>query len=167
MNENETKHTFDRNESASMDDFLSRVINQVEEMVSEINSKNEELAKKDEEIAKRDKRIEELLQELEQAKQGRNVSSRNEVKEVLERAIVLAEQHSKKMEANAKLTASTIIEEAKRNADRIVNESLLRAEKVEVEANMLRRNIRLFKSRVKQLVDTELQIMEDMDKANF
>ena len=71
------------------------------------------------------------------------------------------------MEANAKLTASTIIEEAKRNADRIVNESLLRAEKVEVEANMLRRNIRLFKSRVKQLVDTELQIMEDMDKANF
>ena len=57
----------------------------------------------------------------------------------------------------------TIIEEAKKNANRIVNEALLRAEKTEYEANMLRRNINIFKRRLRSIIEAQLEMVNDID----
>lgn len=168
MNENETKHTFDSNKSLEMNEFLNRIINQVEQMVSEIDEKNKQLAMKEEELAKRDKRIEELTAQLEKS----NASNGNglpylEMEKVIRQAVVVAQENSRKIEMNANQKAEMIIEEAKRNADRIINESLLKAEKIEQEANLLRRNIRLFKSRAKEIVSLETDFLEDLEKVDI
>lgn len=168
MNENETKHTFDSNNSLEMNEFLNRIIEQVEQMVSEIDEKNQELAMKDEEIAQRDKRIEELEAELENSKQpNKNVSHFLDMESALQHVVAVAQENSRKIEENAREKAEMIVEDAKRNADRIINESLLRAERTEQEANLLRRNIRLFKSRAKQMVSLEEELIEDLEKVDF
>ncbi len=168
MNENETKHTFDSNNSLEMNEFLNRIIEQVEQMVSEIDSKNQEIVIKEEEIAKRDKRIEELEAQLESVKltTGNNHHSL-EMESALKNLIAIAQENSRKIEDNAKKQAEMIIEEAKKNADRIINESLLKVEKTEQEANLLRRNIRLFKSRAKQLVSLEEELIADLEKVDI
>lgn len=168
MNENEAKHTFDSNGSLEMNEFLNRIIAQVEQMVSEIDEKKNILAMKEEEIAKRDKRIEELETQLMSMEQSRNTVSPNPGGEMaLQQLIAVAQESSKKIEEAAHQKAELIVEDARRNADRIVNESLLKAEKIEVEANLLRRNIRLFKSRAKEMVSLETEFLEDLEKVDI
>ena len=168
MNEKEAKHTFDRNNSLEMNEFLNRIIEQVEQMVSEIDKKDKELAMKEEELANKDKRIEELEAQLEK----RNVAIGNvchylDMESALRHVVEVAQENSKRIEENANKKAEMIIEEASRNADRIVNESLIKAEKIEQEANLLRRNIRLFKSRAKEIVSLETEFLEDLEKADI
>lgn len=168
MNENEAKHTFDSNRSVEMNEFLNRIIAQVEQMVSEIEEKKKELSMKEEEIAKRDKRIEELETELMGMKQSQKTVSHFPNGEIaLQQLMVLAQESAKKIEESAHQKAELIVEDARRNADRIVNESLLKTEKMEVEANLLRRNIRLFKSRAKEMVSLETEFLEDLEKADI
>lgn len=168
MNENEAIHTFDSNNSIEMNEFLGRIIEQVEQMVSEIDSKNQELAMKDEEIAKRDKRIEELEAQLENSKrENSTVSPYLDMDSMINRVVVVANENAKKIEENAQRQAEIIMDTAKKNADRIINESLLTAEKTEIEANLLKRNIRLFKSRAKQLVSLGEELIDDLEKADI
>ena len=56
-----------------------------------------------------------------------------------------------------------ILEDAKRNASRIVNESLLKAEKTEIEADQLRRSLKIYKARIKQTIEEQLSMVDDVD----
>lgn len=60
--------------------------------------------------------------------------------------------------------ARTIIDDAKKNASRIVNDALLEAERVEMHADQLRRNIVVFKRRLRNALQTQLQTIEDIDE---
>ena len=71
------------------------------------------------------------------------------------------------MKVNAHNEAQLIMDDAKKNASRIVNEALLRAEKTEMEANMLRRNINVFKRRIKAIIEEQLESVEEIDKVEF
>ena len=81
-------------------------------------------------------------------------------------------QKSKKEEVNlgeaivaAQKTADRIkVEEARNNANAIVHEALLTAEKTEHEAMILRKNITVYKNRVKNIIKSQLEIAEDLDK---
>ena len=57
-----------------------------------------------------------------------------------------------------------IVEEAKNNANSIVHEALLNAEKTEHEAMLLKKNITVYKNRVKNIIKSQLEIAEDLDK---
>ena len=60
--------------------------------------------------------------------------------------------------------AKLIIEEAKRNASQIVNDALLEAEKAEIEADQLRRSLKIYKARIKQTIEEQLTMVDDVDK---
>ncbi len=64
----------------------------------------------------------------------------------------------------AKMEAKTIIDDAKKNASRIVNDALLEAEKIEVRAENLRRNMVTFKRRMKTVVKSQLETIEDIEE---
>ena len=66
-----------------------------------------------------------------------------------------------------KAKVKELMDDAKKNASRIVNEALLRAEKTEMEANMLRRNINVFKRRIKAIIEEQLESVEEIDKVEF
>ena len=60
-----------------------------------------------------------------------------------------------------------IINEAKKNANRIINDALIKAEKIEEESQRMRRNIITYKRRMKNLIEEQNQIIDDLDKVDL
>ena len=71
---------------------------------------------------------------------------------------------SDKIKSLAREEANMIVEEARNNANAIVHEALLNAEKTEHEAMLLKKNITVYKNRVKNIIKSQLEIAEDLDK---
>ena len=130
--------------------FLDQVIKQVEDMVNDLNIKNERI-----------KTLEHFEQENKALKEKLAQYQRTE--ETLNRAIMMAQKTSDQMRLAANQECEAIINDAKRNASRIVNEALVRAEKTEREANTLRRNINIFKRRLKDIIETQLAMVDEID----
>lgn len=82
----------------------------------------------------------------------------------LEKAILAVQETSDKMREIAKQEASLIVEEAKNNANSIVHEALIKAEKLEHERMLLEKNIKIYKERIKSLIEAQLRLADDLDK---
>jgi len=82
----------------------------------------------------------------------------------LSEAIIAAQQTSDRIKSLAREEANMIVEEARNNANAIVHEALLTAEKTQHEAMLLRKNIIVYKNRVKNIIKSQLEIAEDLDK---
>ena len=65
------------------------------------------------------------------------------------------------------LFRSIVLDDAKRNANNIIQESLIEASKNEKEAAILKKNIEICKSRVKSILNNQLEIIEDIDKVEI
>lgn len=100
------------------------------------------------------KSIENLEAKLEQ---GVNIDDK------LSRAILAAEEAADKMKKLAKAESAMMIEDAKRNANAIIHEALVEAEKTHNESDLLRKNITVYKNRVKSLIQAQLEIADDLD----
>lgn len=141
--------------------FLDQVIMKVERMVHELEEKEETIQEQKErilELEKNNQSVVSLQEKLEQYEKMENT---------LNRAIIMAEKTSDQIKTNAYQESEMILDNAKKNATRIVNEALLRAEKTEFEANMLRRNVNIFKRRLKDIIESQLEIVNDIDKVDF
>lgn len=120
--------------------FVDDVINQVEEMLSDLKKKDLEIA--------------ELKNSLEKYKN---------LEDTLNRAIYLAEDTSSQMKKQARDESENIINDAKKNASRIVNEALMQAEKTQMENLALKRNIITFKKRLRSILESQLELVDDID----
>ncbi len=83
------------------------------------------------------------------------------------KAIIAIQETSDRMKELAKQESTMIIEDAKRNANAIVHEALLTAEKTENQANHLRKNITVYKNRITSLIKAQLEIADDLDKVDL
>ena len=79
-------------------------------------------------------------------------------------AIVAAQKTADRIKSLAREESNMIVEEARNNANAIVHEALLTAERTEHEAMILRKNITVYKNRVKNIIKSQLEIAEDLDK---
>ena len=79
-------------------------------------------------------------------------------------AILAAQSTSDRIKSLAREEANIIVEEARNNANSIIHEALLNAEKTEREAILLRKNITVYKNRIKNIIKSQLEIAEDLDK---
>ncbi len=131
--------------------FLDNVIAKVESMVKEIE--------------KKDKQIEENshLQE-ENASLKDKVNQFSAMEENLRKAILMAEKTSEQIKLTAYQERDIIVSDAKKNANRIINEALIKAEEIEKETDQLRRNMIVFKKRLKEALETQLELVEDIEK---
>ena len=86
------------------------------------------------------------------------------MEENLKRAILMAEKTSEQIKLTAYQERDIIVTDAKKNANRIVNEALLKAEEVQKETDTLRRNIIIFKRRLKEALSTQAELIEDIEK---
>ena len=82
----------------------------------------------------------------------------------LEKAILAVQETADRMKEVSREEARIIVEEAKNNANSIVHEALIRAEKLEQESMILEKNMKVYKERIKSLLETQLRIAEDLDK---
>lgn len=144
-----------------VNDFLDKVIAQVENMI-------DEMKKKDEQIESLKSIANNYNALATQYNLLRNkVQQQSNMEETLKRAIVMAEKTSEQIKLTAHQERDIILSDAKKNADRIVNEALLRSESIEKEANNLRRNVIVFKRRLKDALQTQLELVDDIEKIDL
>lgn len=85
----------------------------------------------------------------------------------LKNALFKAEQSGSDIKKQAYDEKNLIIEEARKNASRIVNDALLRAEKIEIKTDTLERNMRIFKKKLKLVVEQQLTVIDEIEELNL
>ncbi|MBQ8219553.1 MAG: DivIVA domain-containing protein [Bacilli bacterium] len=82
----------------------------------------------------------------------------------LEKAILAVQETNDRIKEVSKEEARIIIEEAKNNANSIIHEALIKAEKIEYERLVLEKNMKVYKERLKSILEAQLEIANDLDK---
>lgn len=108
------------------------------------------------------KRVKTQQQEIENLKQ--DIARYKKIEETLKNSLYKAEETSASIKKQALEERNMIIEDAKKNASRIVNDALLRAEKVEIKADTLERNVRIFKKKLRLIVEQQLEVVEEIEE---
>ena len=124
--------------------FVNQVVKEYESMLIKLKSR-------DEQIKKMSSRLEHF----------------ENIEGALNKAMLVAEDSSNQMKQLAKDEANLIIETAKKNASRIVNDSLIKAERVDMEADQLKRRLKIYKARIKQVVEEQLEMVKDIDEIEY
>ena len=140
-----------------VNNFLDQVIKRVEKMIADIDKKNKLIESQNEEIKKLKENIKSangLKEKLEQYERMENT---------LNRAIMMAQKTSDQLKITAHRESEIILEDAKKNASRIVNDALMKAEKIESDADAMKRNINVLKHRLKNIIESQLEIIDDID----
>ncbi len=126
---------------AQVNRFVDDVITQTEDIVNRVR--------------KQSKEIKELKQELNKYK---------EMEDSLKSSIFKAEETGNNIKKQAIEEAKIIVDDAKRNASRIVNDALLRSEKIELKADTLERNVRIFKKKLKLIIEQQMSVVEEIEE---
>ena len=122
--------------------------NQVNQFVEEVITQTEGIITK----CKEQKReIENLKRELERYKN---------IETSLKDAIIRAEEAGDNIKRMAREESEMIVTDAKHNASRIVNEALLKADKIETQSERLQNNIKIFK---RLIVEQQMEVVEEIE----
>lgn len=104
-------------------------------------------------------------QEIEELKSKLN--HYENIEDTLNHAIMTAETAGDQIKSAARCEAESLINEAKRNANRIINDALLKAEKAQDTATQLKRNVNVFKRRLKAIIENQLEVIEEIEQIDF
>lgn len=83
------------------------------------------------------------------------------VEESLNKSIMFAQEAAEEVKLNSKKEAQLIIKEAEKNADRIINEALMRSREISHEVDHMKKQAIIYRSRFKSLVETQLEMLTD------
>ena len=125
---------------SEVNQFVSDVISETEGIITRVKSQRDE--------------IEKLKKELEHYK---------ELESTLNKAIIKAEETSDNIKKMAREESNMIIDNAKHNASRIVNEALIKAEKIENNSYTLQRNMKIFKTKLKILMEQQQAVVDEIE----
>lgn len=120
--------------------FIERVIRETEGIINKCQEQKDE--------------IKDLKDKLESYKL---------LEDSINKSIVNAEKTSDNIKRLAREEANVIVSDAKNNASRIVNDALIRSERIEQQADVLERNIKIFKRKLKIIVEQQLAVVEEME----
>lgn len=129
---------------AEVNKFIDDVIVQTEAVITRVKTQQDE--------------IKSLKKELEHYQK---------IEETLKSALLNAEKASNDIKKNAIEESKIIVMDAKRNASHIINDALLKAEKIETKADTLERNIITFKRKLKLIVEQQLAVVDDIEELDL
>jgi cell division initiation protein len=110
---------------------------------------------KDYEIVIREKK--ELKEKIEQMNE--RLSHFTNIEETLNKSILIAQETAEELRGNASKESKLIIKEAEKNADRIINEALSKSRKISIEVEELKKQAKVFRTRLKMLVEAQLDMI--------
>src|SRR5690625_2850837 len=89
------------------------------------------------------------------------------IESTLNKSILVAQETAEEVKANARKEAKLIIKEAEKNADRIINEALTKSRKIAMETDELQRQAKVFRTRLKMLIEAQLDMVDNEDWEKF
>jgi cell division initiation protein len=87
----------------------------------------------------------------------------HELENRINSAFEQAKTTNDEMRKIAEKEADMIISEARHNASRIVNDALLRAEKTELKKDTLERNMRIYKKKLRAIVEQQMDLVDEIE----
>ena len=105
--------------------------------------------------------------ELENKKLVEQIAYYQRIEDTMNRAIYTAEAAGDQIKSSARREAESLITEARHNASRIINDALLKAEKAQNHADQLRRNTNVLKRRLRQIIENQLEVINEIDNVDF
>ena len=91
------------------------------------------------------------------------LSHYEDLENTLKQSLINAEKTADNVKRLAREEADIIVSDAKHNASRIVGESLLKARKIENDADTLEKNIKIFKRKLKIIVEQQMAVVEEIE----
>ncbi len=86
-----------------------------------------------------------------------------ELENTLKKSIMKAEETSDNIKRLAREESDMIIVDAKNNASRIVNEALLKAGKIENNAEILEKNMKIFKRKLRVIMEQQMAVVDEIE----
>lgn len=114
---------------------------------------------KDYELVTREKK--ELKQQVDDMKD--RLGHFSNIEETLNKSILIAQETAEEVKGNATKESKLIIKEAEKNADRIINEALQKSRRIAIEVEELKKQAKVFRTRLKMLVEAQLEMIENDD----
>ena len=136
--------------------FLDDTIKQVERIL-------ESNKEKEKEISALKKQISELNNLKISEETITKAKKFDELQGTLNEAINVAKSTGERMRMVAKQERNLILQEAKNNADIIINEALRKSNQLQFQANMLRKNIISFKRRLKVNLEEQMKLVDEIE----
>ncbi|WP_018756663.1 DivIVA domain-containing protein [Paenibacillus terrigena] len=81
------------------------------------------------------------------------------IEETLSKTIIVAQEAADEVKHNSKKEAQLILKEAEKNADRIVNESLVKSRRIALEVDELKKQASIYRARFRTLVEAQLELL--------
>ncbi|WP_088067689.1 DivIVA domain-containing protein [Gottfriedia luciferensis] len=85
------------------------------------------------------------------------------IEETLNKSILIAQEAAEDVKGSAQKEAKLIIKEAEKNADRIINEALIKSRKVTIEFEELKKQSKVFRTRLRMAIETQLEMLNHED----
>ena len=136
--------------------FLDDVIEQVERI---INSNKQ----KEEEINSLKRQLNEINNKVVDEVTITKAKKFDELQDTLNEAVNVAKSTGEHMRMVAKQERNLILEEARRNADAIVNDAINKSSKIEYQANLLKRNIISFKRKLRINLEEQMKLVDEIE----
>ena len=73
------------------------------------------------------------------------------------------EQIKKELKENAKKEAELIINEARNNANKIINDALIETQNLDMKKEMLEKNIKQLKSKVREVLTKQFELIDEIE----
>ena len=149
---------FDTLRSASTDDVM-KYLGEVMNRLSQIESDN---SLKDRQLYNYDLEVKRLQQE--------NLNLRNQInyykqiESTLNNSMAMVKSSGEQIKNNALKERDVIIADAKSSASRILNDVLIKAERIEMDNEKLKKYINIYKNKVRTLIECQLEMLDDIDK---
>ena len=124
----------------------------------EVNEFLDQIVKDYEIVIREKKNLEEQVTLLEE-----KLGHFTNIEETLNKSILVAQETAEEVKGNAMKESKLIIKEAEKNADRIINESLSKSRRISMDVEELKKQAKVFRTRLKMLVEAQLEMIDTED----
>ena len=134
-----------------VNEFLNNVTKEYESMLDKLKKTNDEMKSLRDDNSK-------LQKDLEQYKN---------IEGTLRRTLVLAEESNQTIRKSTYDESQAIIEDAKKNASRIINDALLKAQKIQDDANAIKRDTIVYRNRIMNIMKEQKELLDKYDDIEY
>ncbi|NLI67928.1 MAG: DivIVA domain-containing protein [Bacilli bacterium] len=128
----------------------------------EVNDFLDQIIKDYEMILRENKQMRKEIEEL-----NERIEHFNSIEDSLNKSLIVAQETAEELKQNAQKEAKLIIKEAEKNADRIINEALEESRKIQIASEEVRKQAKVFRTRLKMLIEAQLDMLNSDDWEEF
>lgn len=141
---------------------VMKYLNEVMKRLADIESEN---SLKDKKLYNYDVEVRRLQQE--NLNLHNQVNYYRQMESTLNNSMAFIKNTGEQIRSNALKERETIIADAKNTASRILNDALLKSERINNETNNLQKNMIIYKNKVKALIECQMEIIDDIEKIDI